>query len=40
MAPWVTVKTLHQVHMLLFFLAITHITTGVVVMLISTAKLK
>lgn len=35
-----TVKTLHQVHMLLFFLAITHITMGVVVLLISTMKLK
>jgi len=37
--PYVSVKTLHDVHMLLFFLAITHITTGVLLLLISAAKL-
>jgi hypothetical protein len=39
-APIVTIATLHQVHYLLFFLAITHIVTGVVTLLISSAKLK
>lgn len=39
-APIVTIPTLHEVHYLLFFVAIVHIFTGAVVMLLSTIKLK
>ena len=39
-APIVTISTLHQVHMLLFAMAVTHIVIGVLVLLMSTSKLK
>jgi hypothetical protein len=39
-APIVTIPTLHQVHYLLFFMAVTHIVIGAIVLAISTTKLK
>jgi hypothetical protein len=39
-APLVTIPTLHQVHYLLFFMAVTHIVIGAIVLAISTTKLK
>jgi hypothetical protein len=39
-APEITEQTLHQVHLLLFIMAVVHIIISVLVLLLSTLKLR